>query len=158
MDRFSSMLRVVCTRLCAVLMDHELDARPNKLMLKKKETFITTAHHQSLSGVFTGGRACMHTLPLAQSHPRSPARCRNVGQRGVILLQNWVDSSFFFFTLPSRQTDSNNDRFPWQPHSKVATPVSNSERRGRGDLHEECEQFVSAEVGAVTGTGSNELV
>lgn len=65
---------------------------------------------------------------------------------------------FFLFTLPSRQTDSNNDRFPWKPHSKVATPVSNSERRGGGDLHEECEQFVSAEVGAVTGTGSNELV
>ena len=40
---------------------------------------------------------------------------------------------------------------------RVATPVNNSERRGRGDLHEECEQFVSAEVGAATGTGSNEL-
>lgn len=47
MDRFSSMLRVVCTRLCAVLMDHELDARPNKLMLKKKRNI----YHNSSSSI-----------------------------------------------------------------------------------------------------------
>lgn len=64
------MLRVVCTRLCAVLMGHELDARPNKLMLKKKKKHLSQQLIINLYLVYLheGEHACIRFLWHSHTH------------------------------------------------------------------------------------------
>lgn len=38
---------------------------------------------------------------------------------------------------------------------QVMMPVNKGEQHGKGDLHEECKQFLGAELGEMNGRGSS---
>lgn len=120
MDPFSSMRRVLCTWLNVVLMDHELDARPSKLMLQK-HIYHNSSSSISLFFIHTrASGACMHTLFSGTVTPTYTGMFHNFWTARYYSSPNRGDGSFLLSRCCQvTKNDRNSNWFSWKPHSEL---------------------------------------